>query len=224
MKRINPSSLALVLCIPILAQFSTFASEPSVPEDSYQEAFAVFKAGQLNEALQRVDALLAKTPAEARTLELKGRILLGLGKYQQAQDFFFNAIDKNPEQYSAHFYLGESAFRLEHWGEAVQYYKIYLNKVPTGKLAVLKMIYCHLASRNLTDAAKWITTLDPVDELHPYYYFARAALAYSTGKTSEYQEALQQARTIYGNDVYTELEPDLLFVLKKIKANNTPAP
>ena len=194
-------------------------TEPAVLEDSYQAAFAVFKAGRLDEALQRVDALLIKSPAEARTLELKGRVFLAQGKYKEAQDFFFNAVDKSPDLHTCHYFLGEAAFGQTHWGEAVQYYKIYLSKVPAGKQAVLKMIYCFLATRNLTDAAKWITTLDPVDELHPYYYFARAALASATGKPGESQEVLQQARTIYGNDVYRDYEPDLLVILKIINTD-----
>jgi len=186
----------------------------------YQEAFVALKSGKIDEALERVDALLVKTPAEPRTLELKGRILIAKNRPAEAMEFLFQAVEKKPDLYSVHYYLGDAAFKLGHWAEASQYYQIFLSKVPDGKQGVLKLIYCYLCSRNLPGAAKWITALDPVDELHPYYYFARAALAFATQKPREYQEALQQARTIYGNDVYSEFEPDLQYTLKTIKNNS----
>jgi tetratricopeptide (TPR) repeat protein len=214
----RPATLTAMLLLCLTFQ-SPLMAEPK-PEDiklnPYQEAFVAYKSGKLDDALARTNDLLAKPPNDAALLLLKGRILIKQGKYKESQDSLFQANGLNPELHEVHYYLGESAFLQAHWGEAVQYYRVYLSKAPGQREALLKIIYCYLAAGDLANSSKLITGLDPADDQSPAYYFARAALAFATDKPAEYQEALQQARTIYGNDVYGEYEPDLLFTLKKI--------
>lgn len=174
--------------------------------------------------MQRVDALLASDPPLARTLELKGRILHGLQRYEEAEQFYFQALEKDPELASVHFHLGEAAFRRASWVDALQYYSVHLREQRGSRPTVLKMVYCYVAAGNMTDAAKWMQALDPSDELEPTYYFARAALARALGKDREAAEALRQARTIYGNDVYARFEADLVFLNAKLSQKKSSVP
>jgi len=186
------------------------------PSEAYSNAFAAYRAGQWEEAMQRVDALLAAEPPLARTLELKGRILHGLGRYEEAEKFYFQALEKDPGLASAHFHLGEAAFRRASWADALQYYSVHLREQRGSRPTALKMVYCYVASGNPTDATKWMQALDPSDELEPTYYFARAALARALGKDAEAAEALRQARTIYGNEIYARFDADYAFLNAKL--------
>lgn len=207
-------TLAFALLLPLV--LPTLQAQE---EDAYQEAFVAYKSGKSIQALELVDAMLVKDPSP-RALELKGRILHETGKYKEAEDFYFAALGKDPGMISPHFYLGEAAFRRKSWSESIQYFRVHISKVEdspkNAKNSILKLIYCYIATGNLPEAARWITTLDPTDDFNPAYYFARAAMAFATGKTSEYNEALQQARTVYSNEVYNQFEPDLLFTLKNM--------
>lgn len=195
------------------------------PADAYSSAFAAFRAGQLEEAMQRVDALLAAEPPVARTLELKGRILHALGRFEDAEKFYFQALEKDPGLASVHFHLGEAAFRRASWADALQYYSVHLREQRGSRATALKLVYCYVASDNLTDAAKWMQAFDPADELEPTYYFARAALARAAGKPAEADEALRQARTLYGNEVYARYDGDFAFLTRRMTpAQRAPAP
>jgi len=192
------------------------AEKPPEGDTAYQEAFVAFKSGKMEEALQRVDSLLLHAPAPARVLELKGRILLRMGEPAKAEPFFFMALERDPEWVSAHFNLGEAAFRRKEWSNALQYYLMHLKHVPGSKATILKLVYCQVAADQLTQAAQFILGLDPSDEFEPGYYFARAAMALASGKSQQAVEVLAQARTIYGNDVYALYEPDFLFLRKNV--------
>jgi tetratricopeptide (TPR) repeat protein len=215
----------LVLTGLILSSFRLEAAtaEPAEPVNDYQEALVAFKSGKTDQALQLVDAFLVKTPLP-RGFELKGRILHAQGKYEEAERFYFTALEKDPELVSPHFYLGEAAFKLKAWSESIQYFRYHLSKAKDSKDSILKMIYAYIATGNFPEAARWTTALDPVDEFRPCYYFARAAMAFSSGKQKDYAETLQQARTIYGNDIFNTYEPDLLFLLKSLPKSEAAAP
>lgn len=200
----------------ILPSFHLLAANPA---DDYQETLVAFKSGKLEKALQLADAYLVKN-TDPKGLELKGRILHAQAKYNEAETFYFSALEKNPEMISPHFYLGEAAFKRRAWSESIQYFRFHLSKSKESKDSILKLIYSYLVTGNYPEAARWLTALDPVDETNPAYYFARAATAYSNQKSQEYNDVLQQARTIYGNEIFNSYEPDLLFLLKDMLKKN----
>ncbi len=209
---------AAALLLGLALNSAPLAQTPPAPAGltPYQEAFVACQSGKFAAALAGADAALAKQPDDAAWLLLKGRALIKLGKFKEAQDALFHASDRQPDLPEVHYYLGESSFRQGRWGEAAAYYRIFLGQVPDSRETLLKIIYCHLAAGDLAGAARLTTGLDPADEQSPAYYFARAALAFTANRTADYRQPLQQARTIYGNDMFSEFEPDLLFVLKKI--------
>jgi tetratricopeptide (TPR) repeat protein len=212
----------LILIGLALSPIAVDAQPAGTTPDDYQEALVAFKTGKMEQALQLVDALLVKNPLP-RGLELKGRILHAQGHYTEAENFYFSALEKDPELVSPHFYLGEAAFKRKAWSESIQYFRVHLGKAKESRDTILKMVYCYIAIGNFSEAARWNTALDPVDEFQPCYYFARAAMALSNGKQKEYTDTLQQARTIYGNDIYNTYEPDLLFLLKSLPKNSPEA-
>ena len=61
----------------------------------------------------------------------------------------------------------------------------------------LKLIYARLGSSDMITAGKYASQLKPLDATTPAYYFARAAIAHSSGDGDAEQD-IEQARTIYG--------------------------
>lgn len=201
--------------------------------DSYQDAFGEYKAGNLEKALKEVDGLLAKEPGNARNLELRGRILHGLGRYDEAVDDYFKALKIDPKRMECHYYLGEAAFAKGYWPEAIEFYKMHLMKAGAQPKTRLKLIYCQLATANLSEAAKHVPFLDPRDDLFPGYYYGQTAMYLAEAKQEKNEaeakayekkanDLMRQARTLYGNAVANTYEIEMLRIFKKSESPTLP--
>jgi tetratricopeptide (TPR) repeat protein len=71
-------------------------SAPSLADDA-SDAGKLFKAGQITEAMQKVDAVLAVRPKDAQMRFLKGLILTDQGKQTEAITTFSKLTDDYPE-------------------------------------------------------------------------------------------------------------------------------
>src|SRR5262245_6714351 len=78
--------LSFTVCTPVFAQ-----------ADELQEANQLFEQGQLDRALDRVNAYLAKNPKEARGRFLKGIILTEQNKPNDAIKVFTELTQEFPE-------------------------------------------------------------------------------------------------------------------------------
>jgi tetratricopeptide (TPR) repeat protein len=216
MSRLHATALALLLPLAAHAQQDN---------PDYTEAFGLFKAGPPAEALRILDSHLATQPADARALLLKARILIDRTQYAEAGHILELARQADPQVREFHALMGEIAFRQQQWAEAFAHYRQHTDSPPASKDSILKMIYCLVAVENYAASLKLVATLDPADPVDPHYYFARAALAFRQGKNQDYENALRQARTIYGMELFQQFEPDLLFTLKHAltrPSENTP--
>ncbi|MEM6822414.1 MAG: tetratricopeptide repeat protein [Verrucomicrobiota bacterium] len=194
----------------------------------YSNALSFYKSGQLEEALETVDKLLEESEAYAPGRELKGRIYTAQDKLDLALEQFDKAIALDSKRASIHFYVGEVFFIQERWSEAYGAYRYAIEVDSEYRKPILKLIYCLIIMENYPRAHKWVTALNPTDELKPDYYFARAAMALATGTLDNYINALRQARTIYGTDTFNRYEPDLLrttqWIKKRQKERETTSP
>jgi tetratricopeptide (TPR) repeat protein len=183
-----------------------------------QEALIALKSGKPDAALQEAEAALAKLPDNPAALEIKARALTALGKNADAQTVLFQLLEKHPDYHTAHYYLGEAAFRERNYSQALQYYGVYSEKDKENTLVRLKMVYCLVGMQQPVPASKLANTLNPKDEVEPSYPLARAAIARAAGDAARYEEWIQLARTNYSNARINEFMPDLLFVLKGLEA------
>ena len=70
----------------------------------------------------------------------------------------------------------------------------------------LKLVYAKVGSGDLIAAGQYASQLKPIDPKNPYdmhasYYFAKAALAQAAGRTQDAEDAIENARTNYGNTI-----------------------
>jgi tetratricopeptide (TPR) repeat protein len=183
-----------------------------------QEAVIALKSGKPELALQEAEAALALNADNPSALEIKGRALTSLGKLDEAQTVLFQLLKKNPEHHAAHYYLGEAAFRGRSYNEALQYYGVYSDKEKEDGLVRLKMVYCLVGMQQPVPASKIANSLNPNDEVDPFYPLARAAISRVTGDSARYEEWIQLARTNYSNPRINEFMPDLMFVIQGLEA------
>lgn len=182
----------------------------------YSDALAAFKVGNYPQATTLIEALLQDNPKDGKTLELKGRLLHAQSKFAAADEVYFQILDMHPEQHSVHFYLGENSFKQRKWTDALQFYAVHMEQIGGSRDTLLKIIYCHVALKNKGAAARWQSKLNPSDDELPVWYFGRCAIAASKGDNAAQQEALRQARTIYGNDMVNVYMPDLVFLTSSL--------
>src|SRR5918911_3373036 len=74
-----------------------FAAALAAPADDVQEAQKLFKAGQREQALERVNRALAANPKDPQARFLKGLIFTEQGKQQDAIDIFSKLMQDYPE-------------------------------------------------------------------------------------------------------------------------------
>lgn len=210
---ISPMLLQKLFFILFLATTSVGFSE----QNPHSVALSHIKLGQPQEALAILAPLLENDP-KPQTLELQGRAKFHLNDLNGALAAFDQAISADPKRASTHYHVGEVFFQQKRWSEALGAFRYALELEPKNKAPILNLIYCLIAMENFPTAHKWITTLDPSNELDPDYYFARAAMAAATEKPQEYIDVLRQARTLYSTEVFNRYEPNLLHVVKVIRS------
>ncbi len=201
---------ALLLACALLASATAANLVPSV-----QDILLDLAGGRAEPALGKADARLAANPGDAKSHEARGRVLHALGRYDEAMEAYFKALELDATLDSAHFHLGEVAFAQRYWPEAIEFYVVHAAKTKGSPRTILKLVYCHIANGNLNEAGQWLARLDPFDDSFPGYYFGKAAFAHAMGKKDEPTKLIQQARTLYGNATANEFEVEMLHILKK---------
>jgi tetratricopeptide (TPR) repeat protein len=185
----------------------------------YDQAFVAFKAGNKEEALK----ILEPVPAEEAPSEinlLRGKIYLDLNKYDDAESALKLAWKKDPEKADVSFYLGRCYFKKQQWLDSIGYLQQFLKvnqKNEKAPDALLLLTYDRLAMKEYAYANRIISSLDPLDEKNPAYYYAKATVAFLQEKDVQFQELTRQAKTVYGAQIVAEYEKEMLSFLATIK-------
>ncbi len=203
----------LILTVPLLASAQDINNVPagSPFAEAYRAALIAYKNGNYKEA--RDEALKAQKlkATDAKIQFLLGRITLELGDQADAEKLVKAGIEADPNYSLGYQYLGDVYFREKQYVPATEAYEEFLRHKPKDPDGALRLLYCHVARKDLAAAGKTLLLLDQFTDLHPGYYFGKAAIAQAAGKGDEAERDLQLARTMYGNDAYaTQLKHYLL--------------
>ncbi|MEM9400082.1 MAG: CDC27 family protein [Verrucomicrobiota bacterium] len=190
-------------------------------DSSYSEAFGLYKSGDYDKAWTIVSKKIATEDKNAQLLELAGRILTAQKKYDEAETKLLEAISLEAKRYSANFYLGENAFQQDRWDEAASYYAVHIRHHEDAANSILKSVYAYIAMGNLPKASMLALKLDINDPLHPGYYFAKAALASVKDMSVQREKLLRQARTIYGQTLFSQYQFEFLKLEKLLRSAQT---
>jgi tetratricopeptide (TPR) repeat protein len=189
--------------------------------EDVSDAISLYKLGKWDEALKVVDIVLKNSSQDAAVLELKGKILLAEGKTKDAADVLFSALDAEKDRLSVLYDLGDVAFAERAWPDAIGFYTRFVNETKDDlRDGLLKLIYCHIAMKDFSEATRLVSGMDPLDKTHPGYFFAKAALERALGKGKNADDLLQKAQAYHGFEVYQKYLKDYVWLFKVAHAIN----
>jgi tetratricopeptide (TPR) repeat protein len=99
---------------------------------------SLYKSGRLQEAIEKLNAMLEESPTRAEALYWRAQIRTQLGEYDAARDDIIRAVALNVEQrevYLLHDYL---LARERRWEEIIQAWTQYLELHPDDDVALLE--------------------------------------------------------------------------------------
>ncbi len=188
--------------------FSVRRQQPKAPanhrsaldiEQSLASAIKMHQAGNLQQAAERYDKILAIAPQHAETLNAKAILACQCGQNVAAVALFQQAIRQDPAKPAYHFNLGNAFKNLGRFAEAVPRYKEALR---------LKPDYCE-ALNNLGTALKGqdrlaeaVVAYEQAVRIKPDYaeaLFNLATCLHSLQRLPEAIVCLQQAMSAKGN-------------------------
>ena len=211
--------------------------EVSTPGTPYSEAMVAYKAGDNDKAFDAIKGV-DPTAQDDNFIVLEAKILTELKRYDEGEKLLKDRI-KERQQAAAPAAvtdpllteLGDLFLHKRAFDRAEKFYAAALHDRPSDPDLTLKLVYTHIGDNDLRDADQLASTLSPFDPKNPYddhaaYYFARAALAQSLGRTQDAEDDIQEARTNYGVTVTNRyLKTYLhLFAAPKTDANSGIAP
>ena len=188
------------LAVLLLSGAVRAQDEPDTDTSPYHQALTNYKSGKYDAARIAIDDASAADPNSLAVGVLKARILTELGDYAPAEELLHHFLGpQGPlEVQSA---LADLYLRERKASSAANMYDQALGLKPHDPDLTLHLIYAKIDSGDLVAAGKYASELKPLDPVNPAYYFARAALAQTTGNATEADQDIETARTIYGNTV-----------------------
>ncbi|MCE0497814.1 MAG: tetratricopeptide repeat protein [Methylacidiphilales bacterium] len=198
-------NVRLWLALLFLGCAATLRAEDNLPPppvdtdtSPYHLALLAYKGDRYDDALKAINEAEKANPDDLSTKILKARILTEEHDYAAGEALLQKVIASNNGVYDAQIALGDLYLRQHDFPDAVKIYNLCLAQKPNNPDLLLNLIYALVGTGDYVTAGKYFSQLKPFDPDHPSYYFAKAALAQSTGKASEIDEDLETVRTIYG--------------------------
>jgi Flp pilus assembly protein TadD len=204
------ASISLLL----LTSFVALGVSPdkSQLEAMYDKAFKAFDNARYDEALKALDAIDARQPDLAESLNLRGVVYMRQKKYDKAEAAFRKALSIEPKFWNASFNLAEIPFLKGDWVEARNRFEALIagdNKSlqpETAQLIQYKILltFVRQGKENMVD---WILNKFEGAKDSPALYYANAALAFQHGNEKEAKEWVSAANKRFAdplNKLYAE--------------------
>jgi len=193
------SALLLLGCVTALLAEDQLPPPPVDTNTSpYHLALLAYKGGRYDDALKAINEAEKAAPDDLSTKILKARILTEEHDFAAGEGLLQKLIASHDGGYDAQIALGDLYLRQHNFPGAVKIYDLCVAQKPNNPDLFLNLIYALIGTGDYVTAGKYFSQLKPFDPDYPCYYFAKAALAQSSGNASEIDEDLETVRTIYG--------------------------
>lgn len=171
--------------------------------------YALEEYGQANDQITKALAFRKNDPA---LLNLKGFILIGLGKIDEASEAFRNVLSIWPNDVHARFGLAEIELYSGKITSAAGYYAEALRRNPENRKALLSLALVSRESGNLLAARDYITKALQFHGDNPQVFYFAGYLASIDGLHEEAERHIRNALTLKPDyDAASELLAALLF-------------
>ena len=213
----------LLGCASALRADDTPAAPVDTDTSPFHLALLAYKGGHYDDALKSINDAEKAAPGDVPTEILKARILTELHDFPTGAALLQKLIASGGGGYDAQVALGDLYLRQRDFPDAVKIYNLCLGLKPNDPDLLLDLVYSLIGTGDLVTAGNYFSRLKPLDPDSPCYYFAKAALAQSTGKGSEINEDLETVRTIYGSTTANRYLKTYLQVFIADEKSSTPA-
>lgn len=210
----------------LFSEYQTqYPDSPRVSEAAYQQAFALYRAGSLEEAEQvllQVGSLPGEGVPSWEIRRLNASILRGQGRVREATENLELYLRDRPESIDARFEYLKLLFRLERYGDVVDQAEIIrANAENRGQLdaaARFELRYltglAHTAERQYRDSlmqlsglAESIASADNGESLRLMIPYARYYTGWALYRLAEYSEAIREFELMINAHPDHELAP-----------------
>ncbi|MEO6055110.1 MAG: tetratricopeptide repeat protein [Chthoniobacterales bacterium] len=211
----TPEAIPATTAIPTPAPTATPDPKPKPapvdPIKSAQYQTYLRQSGEYLEKKHYQEALKYVQKAEeifgsnASTLNLRGAIMVGEKKYDQATNLYTEALKLNPGFFAATYNLGDIEFQKGDYTKAADYFKKMLAAYPGNELLQFMIFLCYIQLNNTPEAQKWMNGIT-FPSNSPSWYYARAVWELKNGNKSEAADYLRGSAYIFGdqNQIFNE--------------------
>lgn len=173
---------------------STDLQQSALSLEQVQGVFALYAAGQFNEALGAVNELLREHPGEGIVHNLAGLIHVALLQYEPAVEHLRHAAGIRPDVADTHFFLGNTLLQKGDPGEAVAPFERAIELRPDYLEAHSKLCEALERSNRLDDLeAALARAKDRCGEAHPALALRDAELLKRRGQVAAARERLESS-------------------------------
>src|SRR5262249_13612395 len=200
MRAVMKIRVPLAFALFSLTSLLAFAVSPETSklEEMYDKAFQAFDNAKYNEALAALDAIDAKQPNLAESLNLRGVVYMRQAKYDKAEAALRKALSLEPKFWNASFHLAEIPFLKKDWAEARNRFEALIAgdnqsmQPKTAQLIQYKILLTFVL-QGKENTVDWILNKFEQSKDSPALYFSNAAIAFKQGNQKEAKEWLSAA-------------------------------
>lgn len=212
--------------IELSANQQAFLNLPSENRTEFakhiNEATRLFNEKRIFETLAELDKAEAIFRDSAEIGNLRGSCMVEFRSFDKAMVAFQAAEALAPNNPNINFNMAEVLFVTHKWKESLARFIAVLKTIPDDQIAMrrlveFKILLCTLKTGSKEEAEKLSEKYDYTDD-SPYYYYAKAALAYHSGDEIKAEEWLAMSNRVFSKPEILSPWQDTLIEFGYIKS------
>lgn len=188
----------------------------------FAEASRYFKQKRIFECLEALHEAEKVFADSTELLNLRGSCYVEIRAFDKALTAFKDARKHNPKNTSVRFNIAEVLFVTKQWQESHDLFLELLTEISNDNTTLSRIIEFKilLCKKKLGHDEEVIILAEKYDYLDdsPFYYYAKAAIAYSEGELLEAERWLARANRIFKNPAILAPWQDTLVEFGYIKS------
>jgi tetratricopeptide (TPR) repeat protein len=198
----NPTTQAVEDLSPSQREFSNLTEEKRKEFiELYTEATRFFTQKRVFEALELIGKAEKIFPNSAEMFNLKGSCYVEMRIFDKAIHAFKEAQTISPNNASIMFNIAECMFVSKQWQEAHDRFQEVLKLVPANRIGLNRLVEFKLMlckkKLGLDNEAKILADKYDYQDDSPFYYYAKAALAFDSSDPVEAEQWIGRANRIF---------------------------
>ena len=169
--------------------------------EHFGEAARFFQQKRVFECLEAIYNAEKIFPDSAELLNLRGSCYVEMRAFDKASAAFREALDISPKNSSIKFNIAEVLFVTKQWREAHELFQEIFKEIPENNMALSRLVEFKvlLCKKKLGQNEEVVILAEKYDyqDDSPYFYYAKAALAYEDQRLLEAEEWLARANRIF---------------------------